>query len=254
MNLGIIFAIIAVLVLLGFLRLPTLLWMGIWFVAVYLLITRGVSPPIPSSVVSLYMWLAVLGLVSYVYADAERYDRVSAQIKAFLTEKKYDLPLKAVVVLLPLALVGKIYLDMNVALSAPVLGRTIHPAPPGDITFKGKKINLVTGKNPYRELQEKDPKAFQEHVKAGRKVYYENCVFCHGDDLAGDGLFAHGFYPTPANFNSKTTIPQLQEAYLFWRIAKGGPGLPEESGPWIPAPVNHATPGARRSPSSSPRS
>src|SRR5207249_11069200 len=24
----------------------------------------------------------------------------------------------------------------------------------------------------------------------------------------------------------------LQEAYLFWRIAKGGPGLPKESKPW----------------------
>ena len=24
----------------------------------------------------------------------------------------------------------------------------------------------------------------------------------------------------------------LQEGYLFWRIATGGPGLPQESGPW----------------------
>ena len=28
------------------------------------------------------------------------------------------------------------------------------------------------------------------------------------------------------------TIPMLRETYLFWRIAKGGPGLPEEGGPW----------------------
>ena len=27
----------------------------------------------------------------------------------------------------------------------------------------------------------------------------------------------------------------LQESYLFWRIAKGGPGLPEESTPWASA-------------------
>jgi hypothetical protein len=27
----------------------------------------------------------------------------------------------------------------------------------------------------------------------------------------------------------------LQEAYLFWRIAKGGPGLPSESTPWSSA-------------------
>jgi len=24
----------------------------------------------------------------------------------------------------------------------------------------------------------------------------------------------------------------LQESFLFWRISKGGPGLPEEGGPW----------------------
>ncbi len=27
-------------------------------------------------------------------------------------------------------------------------------------------------------------------------------------------------------------IPILQEGFLFWRIAKGAPGLPEEGGPW----------------------
>ena len=27
-------------------------------------------------------------------------------------------------------------------------------------------------------------------------------------------------------------LPILQESFLFWRIAKGGPGMPEEGGPW----------------------
>ena len=38
--------------------------------------------------------------------------------------------------------------------------------------------------------------------------------------------------PPPANFLDPGTIAMLQEAYLFWRIAKGGPGLPRESTPW----------------------
>jgi len=29
------------------------------------------------------------------------------------------------------------------------------------------------------------------------------------------------------------TIAQLQESFLFWRIATGGPGLPAEAAPWI---------------------
>jgi len=50
--------------------------------------------------------------------------------------------------------------------------------------------------------------------------------------LEGRGHFAHGFNPPPANFQDPGTIAMLQEAFLFWRIAKGGPGLPKESTPW----------------------
>ena len=61
---------------------------------------------------------------------------------------------------------------------------------------------------------------------------YENCFFCHGDALQGKGHFAQGFNPAPADFQASGTIAQLSESYLFWRIAKGGPGLPSESTPW----------------------
>ena len=48
-------------------------------------------------------------------------------------------------------------------------------------------------------------------------------------------MYAHALDPLPANFADAGTISQLQETYLFWRIAKGAPGLPEESGPWSSA-------------------
>ena len=60
-------------------------------------------------------------------------------------------------------------------------------------------------------------------------------MFCHGDNMEGDGIYAHAFDPIPANFQDPTTIAMLQESYLFWRIAKGGPGLPEEGTPWLTA-------------------
>ena len=50
--------------------------------------------------------------------------------------------------------------------------------------------------------------------------------------MAGDGMFIHGLNPIPTNFTDKGNIPQLQETFLFWRISKGGPGLPAEGGPW----------------------
>jgi mono/diheme cytochrome c family protein len=69
-------------------------------------------------------------------------------------------------------------------------------------------------------------------VEAGAATYIRNCMYCHGDNLDGKGHFAAGFNPPPANFQDPGTIAMLQEAYLFWRIAKGGPGLPKESTPW----------------------
>jgi hypothetical protein len=38
--------------------------------------------------------------------------------------------------------------------------------------------------------------------------------------------------PLPANFQDNGTIAQLTESFVFWRVAKGGPGLPREGTPW----------------------
>ena len=72
----------------------------------------------------------------------------------------------------------------------------------------------------------------EKHLAAGAAVYIRNCVYCHGDLLDGQGHFAHGFNPQPADFVGPNTIAQLSEGFVFWRIAKGGPGLPKESTPW----------------------
>ena len=86
--------------------------------------------------------------------------------------------------------------------------------------------------------------AFAAHVENGRRVYYQNSFFCHGDGLAGDGMYAHALNPIPTNFMDRGVISQLQESFLFWRISKGAPGLPEEGGPWdsaMPAWENFLT-------------
>ena len=112
--------------------------------------------------------------------------------------------------------------------------RFIRYRPPQSI-LTAQTINLSTANNPFRELEDSDPAAFAEHVDNGRRVYFENCFYCHGDNMEGAGMFAHGYDPLPANFNDATTIAMLQESYLFWRIAKGAPGLPNESTPWSSA-------------------
>jgi mono/diheme cytochrome c family protein len=125
-----------------------------------------------------------------------------------------------------------VYREMNIKLEAPAFGRTIHPAPPDKITVHQTSYDLVTLDNPYRPLQTSDPEAFGSHLASGRRVYYQNCVYCHGDALRGDGMYSRGLNPIPTNFADAGAIALLQESFLFWRISKGGPGLPEEGGPW----------------------
>jgi mono/diheme cytochrome c family protein len=183
----------------------------------------------------MFMGIVVAALLIYASADAEKAGKVKRPIVRFIVDKRYSTLLMAVVILLPTAMALKAYTNASREVQPPTFGRTIHPAPPETITFKGKQIDLVDGVNPYRELENSDPANFEEHVANGRRVYYEQCVFCHGDNMDGDGIFAHGLDPIPASFADATTIVMLQETYLFWRIAKGGPGLPEESAPWASA-------------------
>ena len=133
---------------------------------------------------------------------------------------------------IPALAAANVYVQMNVPLQPPFYPRTIHPASPTEVTVLGKTILLDAGDNPFRALERSNPDEFRKHVENGRQIYYRNCVFCHGDDMGGNGMFVHGLDPIPTNFGDGDTIANLRETFLFWRIAKGGPGLPEEGGPW----------------------
>lgn len=228
-------AILAVMLVLRFLKPNALIWLVAWWAALYVAFRFGVDPPLPASIVMMFMFIITIAVLAFMSSDSGRMREVRQALVKFMTAKAYRIPLLLVLVAAPLLVAWKVYSDATKQPSAPISGRTIHPVPPGEITFKGKTINLVTDDNPYRPLEQSDPEAFRMHVANGRRVYFENCVYCHGDNMEGDGIFAHGYDPIPANFQDPTTIAMLQEAYLFWRIAKGGPGLPDESTPWASA-------------------
>ena len=229
---SVVLPVIAGFVVLRLLRASTLAWaIGCW-VGIYILLRFGFSTPIPSSVVKLYMGIVTLSLAAYVTSSDGRRADFARPIVALAVEPRYRALLAAVLVLLPALAAANAWLGTRVALEAPAFGRTVHPAPPDTITVHDKAIDLAHGRNPLRELETSDPAQFRTHVENGRRTYYRNCLFCHGDALAGDGMFVHGTNPIPTNFTDKGTIGQLQESYLFWRISKGGPGLPAEGGPW----------------------
>lgn len=214
------------------LRAGTFLWTLVTWGSIWLFLRFGFTVPVPQSVVTLYLSIATLATAAYVTSDPERLRAFTAPLVALAVEPRLRTRLVAVLVALPALAALGVWRQMRVELEAPVFGRTIHPAPPDEISVHGKAFDLVTLDNPYRPLESSDPAAFARHLDNGRRVYFENCVYCHGDAMRGAGMYARGLNPIPTNFADGGAIALLQESFLFWRIAKGGPGLPAEGGPW----------------------
>ena len=210
-------------------------WMAAWWVAIYIVLKYGILPPLPASIIGMFMFIVSLALAAYLSTNTDDLETVKNGLVSFFTNSKNGLWLILVLIGLPVISAYNVYSEMTAPPQPPASGRTIHPPPPTSISFKGKKIDLDNDENPNTKLKEADLENYQKHVANGRKVYFQNCVYCHGDDMAGKGIFAHGYDPLPANFRDPTTIAMLRETYLFWRIAKGGPGLPNEATPWLSA-------------------
>ncbi len=167
-------------------------------VIVYIVPLLPGSALVPKSVVLQYMATVLVGVLIYVSDNEERWSRFREPIHAALVEPR------------------------------PPNLRSIHPAPPSEIPFRGKTITLMGLDNPLRQHAESIP----AYTADGKRLYYQNCLPCHGDHLDGQGHYAPGFNPLPANFQDNGTIAQLTESFVFWRVAKGGPGLPREGAPW----------------------
>lgn len=232
MSWPILLFVVAVMVVFIIMKVSLLAWVAIWWLAVYTVISYAIIPPLPSSIVGLTMAIVTISLLVYISTDEQKLASVKEPVVRFLVEKRYTYRLIAVVAAIPVLAAARVYIQMSAPIEPPAVGRTIHPAPPQEMTFKGKRIDLLRVENPYRALEQSNLQEFAAHVEQGRRVYFENCVFCHGDRLDGEGIFAHGFEPQPANFVDPTTIVMLEEGFLFWRIATGGPGLPEAGEPW----------------------
>jgi mono/diheme cytochrome c family protein len=206
-------------------------------VASYLLFTWGIayippllgveSAPVPSSVVVEFMFIAIVGILIHVSSDEARWRRFKEPVVETLVRDDRRAIRLALLIIVPLLVGFATYAQTRPRVSAPVQLRSIHPAPPGEITFRGKRMVLTGLENPLRKSG-----LLAEHVAEGKRVYYQNCLACHGDRLDGMGHFGHGFSPTPLSFADQGTIAQLSESFVFWRIAKGGPGLPREGTPW----------------------
>jgi mono/diheme cytochrome c family protein len=183
------------------------------------------SAPVPRSVLIQYLAIALVGILLFVSGDEERWQQFKQPIRAALVDADKRWVRGALLAVVPLLVGWVTFQQTRPRVAAPVSLRSIHPAPPGRITFRGKAIELTGLENPLRSRG-----TLAEHAAEGKRIYYRNCLPCHGDLLNGQGHFGHGFSPAPLAFPEN--LPLLNESFVFWRIAKGGPGLPREGTPW----------------------
>lgn len=218
-------------------RIPCLLQFALVVFGVYfgfiLVFDVLLGQLIPRSLLTMYMVFVVSGaLMAFTFTDEGAHELV-APIRALVEDPSKKRLRNIMFAAVPLFAGYYTYASLSPDYEAPVELRTIHPAPPSKFKAYGKSYDLATLENPLRRYQKEDPAKFRELVRAGGEVYVRNCQYCHGDKLDGKGPYAAGLNPTPINFRDVGTIAQLQESFLFWRIATGGPGLPAEAAPWI---------------------
>jgi len=185
------------------------------------------SAPVPTSVVFQYMVTVFVGVLLWVSDNEERWAEFKRPMHRVMVDPNQKVLRTVLLVAIPALVAFMTYDRVRQGVSAPPSLRAIHPAPPGSITFRGVTMELAGLENPLRHEGD-----MEEHYERGKTLYVQNCMACHGDALDGRGHYASGFNPAPLNFQDNGTIAQLTESFVFWRVAKGGPGLPREGTPW----------------------
>ena len=194
-----------------------------------LIVGRNDPLPVPGTLMAIYLFLIVIGLLVYVAADEARLKEFWAPIGDVLRgraevrtqgDRLFNFARLAVLVAVPLGAGWIVYSSTAPSTAPPPALRLQHPT----IPFAYEKLT-----NPYRNPDGTvDPAIIEE----GRVLFQINCRPCHGTPADGEGPMAFGFRLKPANFRSEDTIATVIEAYAFWRVKEGGIGLPPEGSPW----------------------
>ncbi len=191
-----------------------------------------VPPPLPKSLVGMFTILGCAATLLYLSVDGDSLSELLDTPRRLLDNADLKPYRGALLALVPLWAAAVVLAKTGADAPAPVFARSVHPAPPDQSDFKGKGYVLAEIVNPYRKFEKEDPRKFEEAVADGKRVYYQNCFYCHGDHLDGRGPAAAALNPRPANFQDPGTIAMLPESFVFWRVAKGGPGMPGSGAPW----------------------
>ncbi len=196
-----------------------IIWIGL-----YLILSFFIKPPLPSSIIFMFMATITVGLLLAVSIYENILQEFKDPIIEFLRgDAARAWPWRAarwaLLVTIPIYVSYGVYQRVVPRFEPPMSSRVIHPAPPPEVAAL------------YNSLRD-DEANLKRYTEEGLAIYFQNCFFCHGAALAGEGPLAHGMNPPPSDFQDSGTIAQLSESYVFWRTSTGAPGLPGESTPW----------------------
>jgi mono/diheme cytochrome c family protein len=113
---------------------------------------------------------------------------------------------------------------------------------PFRIDETGNSFEGIEEKYLNANLYEDTEIPYVKFMREGGEIYFQECHFCHGANLNGKGISKYALNPIAADFSDPGTIAQHQENYVFWKVAKGGIGMPRGAFPWaiaMPGYENH---------------
>jgi len=238
----------------------------LFFTIVFYLKFR-VYPPMPFSVLAIYSFVALIAILLWASSSEQYWQEFQQPIINVLDGiTPLHKGLRAFfLVAIPVCAWGFAYESFvpwaSRDVDDPVELRTVMPAPPRWFTIHGKRFEYPIMQNPYRVNRQGiydfkytrelgvewsmgrimkphanpwEPKGdpYLTAIREGGRIYFQECILCHGANLNARGIFSPAFNPIPTNFTDPGTIAQIQEIYAFWRTASGGISLPKEGFPW----------------------
>ena len=184
-------------------RRNKLLQAGLVLVVAFCLFRFGIRPPMPYSVLSLYMAITLMAVLVYVSSDADSWRAFVTPIWRTLTAPSHRPIRLGLGILIPL-LLGYYAYTQAAARSRrrrPSCARCTRRRPARS-SFRGQGDQPPGADNPLRKDVKQTPANREKHVPAGGEIYIRNCIYCHGDNLDGKGHFAHGFNPPAGRTSS----------------------------------------------------
>ena len=193
MKIRVVLAVAAVLALLRFRRANLLTWALAWWVGIDVLLRFGFTAPIPSSVISIYMGIVSIAILAYVSSSEQRREDVSGPLVRFMTEKRYTAFLAATVVAIPALAAANVYVQMSAPIQPPLFSRTIPSCIASRHHGARQDDRSQPGRGPVLASREVEPGRISQTRRERAPGLYRNCVFCHGDDLAGPACSSTGW-------------------------------------------------------------